>query len=97
MQREKLQFQVEDDTAEVLVVKTVTNKIFSLDRCDHHVTTGMCLFRVIDRGKIGARLQSLRAHVQMEQHPEFHLDCVYMEEQPKIVSRGCADSRRVSR
>ena len=49
-QREELQCQVEDDTAEGLVEKTVTNKIFSsLDRCDDHVTAGLCPFRVIDR------------------------------------------------
>ena len=43
-QREELQCQVEDDTAEGLVVKTVTNKIFSLDRCNDHVTAGLCPF-----------------------------------------------------
>ena len=70
---------MEDDTAEGLIVKFVTNKIFtSLDRCDDHVTAGLCPFRVIDRGKSGARLPSSRAHVQIERHPEFHLDCVYM-------------------
>ena len=79
MQREELQCLVGDDTAEGLVVKTVTNKIFtSLGQCDGRVTAGLCTFRVIDRGKSGARLPSSRAHVQMERLPEFHLDCAYM-------------------
>ena len=67
--REKLQCQV---------VKTVTNNIFtSMGRCDDRMTAGVCAFRVIDRGKIEARLPSSCAHVQMERHPEFHLDCAY--------------------
>ena len=39
--------------------------------------TQLCTFRVIDKGKSEARLPS-RAHVQMERHPEFHLDCALM-------------------
>ena len=69
-QREELQCQMEDATAEGLVVKTVTNKIFtSLDRCDDHVTTGLCPYRVIDRGKSKLRMETSRAHVLMERHP----------------------------
>ena len=33
---------------------------------------------MIDRVKSGARLPSSRAHVQMERHPEFHLDCAHV-------------------
>ena len=75
-QREELQCQVEVDTAEGLVAKTVKILLVtSLGRCDDCLTAGVCTFRVIDRGKIEARLPSSRAHVQMERHPEFHLDC----------------------
>ena len=37
-------------------------------------------FRVIDRGKSEAhrRMEASCAHVQMERHPEFHLDCAHM-------------------
>ena len=39
-QRGELQCQVQDDTAEGLVVKTVTNKIFtSLGQCDDRLTS----------------------------------------------------------
>ena len=38
---------------------------------------------MIDRGKSGARLPSSCAHVQMERHPEFHLDCAYMGRETK--------------
>ena len=77
--REELQCHVEEVTAERLVAKTVTNKIFtSLGRCDDRMTAGVCPYHVIDRGKSGARLPSSCAHVHMERHPEFHLDCAYM-------------------
>ena len=77
--REELQCHVEEDTAERRVVKTMTNKIFArLGRCDDHVTAGLCPHRVIDRVKSGARLPSSCAHVQMERHPKFYLDCAYM-------------------
>ena len=33
---------------------------------------------MIDRVKSGARLPSSCAHVQMERHPEFHLDCAHV-------------------
>ena len=70
---------VEEDTAERLVEKIVTNKIFtSLGRCDDRMTAGVCPYRVIHRGKSGARLPSSCAHVQMERHPEFHLNCSHM-------------------
>ena len=77
--REELQCHVEEDTAERLVTKTVTNNIFiSLGRCDDRMTAGVCPYRVIDRGKSGTRLSSSCAHVQMERHPEFHLGCANM-------------------
>ena len=61
------------------VVKTVKILLVtSLGLCDDRLTAGVCAFRVIDRGKIEARLPSSCAHVQMERHPEFHLDCAYM-------------------
>ena len=51
-QREELQRQVEDDTAEGLVVKTVTDRIFtSLGQWDGRLTARVCPFRVIDRVK----------------------------------------------
>ena len=66
-------------TAEKRVTKTVKILlVISLGRCDDRMTAGVCAFRVIDRGKIEARLPSSCAHVQMERHPEFHLDCAYM-------------------
>ena len=98
-QREELQCQVDVNTPEGLVVKTVKILLVtSLGRCDDRLTAGVCTFRVIERGKSEAhrRMEASRAHVQIERHPEFHLECACMEEQPKIESRGCADSRRVS-
>ena len=64
--REELQCHVEEVT--------------SLGRCDDRSTTGVCAFRVIDRGnsETHRRMETSCAHVQMERHPEFHLDCVYM-------------------
>ena len=50
----------------------------SLGRCDDRSIAGVCAFRVIDRGKIEARLPFSCAHVQVERHPEFHLACAYM-------------------
>ena len=97
-QREELQCQVEDDTAEGLVAKTVKILLVtSFGRCDDRLTAGVCTFRVIDRGKSEAhrRMEGSRAHVQMERHPAFHLVCAYMGRATE-ESRGCADSRRVS-
>ena len=57
--REELQCQVEEDTAEKRVSKTVKILLVtSLGRCDGRSTAGVCAFRVIDRGKIEARLPS---------------------------------------
>ena len=72
---------MEDDTAEGLVVQTVTYIIFiNLGRCDERLTAGLCTFRVIDRGKSEAhrRMEASRARVQMERRAEFHVDCAYM-------------------
>ena len=78
-QRGELQCQEDEDTAEGLVVKTMkVLLVTSLGRCDDRLTAGVCAFRVIHRGKSKLRLPSARAHVQMERHPEFHLDCAYM-------------------
>ena len=54
--------------------------VTSLGRCGDRLTAGLCTFRVIDRGKSEAhrRMEASRAHVQMERHLEFHLDCAYM-------------------
>ena len=96
-QREELQCQVKDDTAEGLVAKTVKILLFtSLGRCDDRFTVGVCTFRVMDRGKSEAhrRMEASRAHVQMERYPKFHLDCAYMRRATE--DRGCADSRRVN-
>ena len=51
-QREELQCQVGDDTAEGLVVKIMKVLLFtSLGQCDDRLTAGVCTFRVDDRGK----------------------------------------------
>ena len=77
--REELQCHVEEATVEKRVAKKVRILLVtSLGRCDDRLTAGLCPCRVIDRGKSGARLPSSCAHVQMERHPEFHLDCAYM-------------------
>ena len=48
-QREELQCQVKDDTAEGLIAKTVKiSLVTSLGRCDDRLTAGLCTFRVID-------------------------------------------------
>ena len=64
---EELQCQVEDDAAEKLVPKIV--KILLAE---------VCPYRVIDRGRGKLRMETSCAHVPMEKHPEFHLDCGYM-------------------
>ena len=62
-QREEFQCQVEDG----LVVKTVTNKIFtSLGQWDDRLTARVCPFRVIDRGKSEAMISSSRDHEHLE-------------------------------
>ena len=77
--REELPCHVEEDTAEKRVTKTVKILLVtSLGRCDVRMTAGVCPYRVIDRGKSKLRMETSRAHVQMERHPEFHLDCAYM-------------------
>ena len=66
-QREELQCQVEDDTAEGMVVKTVTDRIFtSLGQCNDRLTARVCTFRVIDRGKSETMISSSRDHELLE-------------------------------
>ena len=48
------------------------------DTAEKRVTKTVKILRVIDRGKIEARIAPSCAHVQMQRHPEFHLDCAYM-------------------
>ena len=68
--REELPCHVEEDTAEKRGTKTVKILLVtSLGRCDVRMTAGVCPYRV---------METSRAHVQMERHPEFHLDCAYM-------------------
>ena len=93
-QREELQCPVEDDTAEGLVVKTVKILLVtSLGRCDDRSTAGLCTLRVT------MLIDGWKAHVPMFKWKGIRnsiwivLTC---EEQPKIESRGCADSRRVN-
>ena len=51
-QREELQCQVENDTAEGSVVKTMRILLVpSLVEGDDHLTAGLCTFRVTDGGK----------------------------------------------
>ena len=70
---------MKDGTAEKRVTKVVKILLVTrLGRCDDRLTAEVCTYRVIDSGKRGARLPSSCAHVQMERHPEFHVDCAYM-------------------
>ena len=64
--REELQCHVEEDTAEERVMKI--EKILLAE---------VFPYRVIDRGKSKLRMETACAHVQVERHPEFHLDCAY--------------------
>ena len=93
-QREELQCQVEDDTAEGLVVKTVKILLVtSLGRCDDRSTAGLCMLRVT------MLINGWKAHVPMFKWKGIRNSIwivLTWEEQPKIESRGCADSRRVN-
>ena len=72
-QREELQCQVENDTVEGPVVKSMS--VPSLEKENDRLTAGLCTFRVTDRGKCEVRLPSSRVH----RHLEFHLGCACME------------------
>ena len=85
-QREELQCQVEDDTAEGLVVKTMkVLLVTSLGQCDGRLTAGLCTFRVTDRGKGVAMISSSRDH----EHLEVILDgaCVMAEDRESWMCR----------
>ena len=85
-QREELQCQVEDDTAEGLVVKTMkVLLVTSLGQCDGRLTAGLCTFHVIDRGKSEAMIASSRDH----EHLEVLLDsaCVMAKDRESWMCR----------
>ena len=78
--REELQCQVENDTAEGPVVKTMRVLLApSLRRANDCLTAGLCTFRVSDRGKSEVRLPSLRAHRHLGWYLEVLLDCANTE------------------
>ena len=100
-QREELQCQVENDTAEGSVVKTVRVLLVpSLGEGDDHLTAGLC-HRVIGRGNSEAhrRMEARRGH----EHLEFRLGCACMEratedrELPILVERFLKDRWLVAR
>ena len=72
--REELQCQVEEDTAEKRVTKTVKILLVtSLGRCDDRMTAGVCPFRVIGSGKSETTISSSLDR----EHLEVLLDSAY--------------------
>ena len=95
-QREELQCQMKDDTAERLVVKTMTNNIFtSLGQCDDRLTARVCTFRVVDRSKSETMISSSRDHERLE----VLLDsaCVMAENRESWMCRFSKSRRVIAR
>ena len=87
-QREELQCQVEDDTAEGLVAKTEKVLLATgLGQCNDRLTARVCTFRVIDRERNEAhsRMEASRDH----EHLEVFLDsaCVMAEDRESWMCR----------